>query len=225
MFFITKRHSLFADEYNQLTEIVYHVVYGKTLLSFEWKEGLRGLLLIEGYAWPLRILSLLGLDFNIVVRYNIYVLHIAYLLIGDYYYIKFGEVFFNKRYTDVAFLIRLTSALYSDFMSRPFGNTAEEICFVIGAYYFKNIYDHVISQGQHSEDEKIRWDLWKFALVVPLSFLVRNTAAILWFPSLLWILFNRAKFVPYFFATTIPLFLLSLVNDYQFYGKLTIPFI
>ena len=87
MIFVTKQHSLFADEYNQLTEVVYHLVYGKTLLSFEWIEGLRGLLLIEVYAWPLRILSFLGLDFLFLVRYNTYVLHIAYLLFGDYFFI------------------------------------------------------------------------------------------------------------------------------------------
>lgn len=67
--------------------------------------------------------------------------------------------------------------------------------------------------------------LWKFALVVPVSFLVRNTAAILWIPPLLWILFNKPRLVPYFFATTIPLFLFSLVNDYKFYGKWLIPFV
>lgn len=112
------------------------------MLSFEWKKGLRGLLLIEGYAWPLRIFNLLGLDGEIFVRYNIYVLHIAYLMVGDYFFIKFGERYFKKGVTDVTFLLRLTSALYSDFMSRPFGNTVEEIFFVMGAYYFKKIYDN-----------------------------------------------------------------------------------
>lgn len=192
------------------------------MLSFEWREGLRGLLLIEGYAWPLRIFALMGLDFNIVVRYNIYVLHLFYLIVGDYFFFKFGEAYFNKRYTDVAFLLRLTSALYSDFMSRPFGNTVEEILFVIGAFYFKKIYDNVTKKGA---DEVVIADLWKFALVVPVSFLIRNTAAILWIPPLLWILFTRPKFVPYFFATTVPFFLFSLANDYRFYGKLIIPFI
>lgn len=59
---------------------------------------------------------------------------------------------------------------------------------------------------------------------MPFSFLIRNTAAILWFPPLLWILFNRPRLVPYFFATTIPLFLFSLVNDYLFYERWLIPF-
>jgi hypothetical protein len=191
-------------------------VYGGTLLSFEWKEGLRGLLLIELYAWPLRILNFIGLDSGIAVRYNIYILHIAYLIIGDSYFIKFGKIYFGKKYIDYAFLFRITSALYIDFMSRPFGNTVEEICFVFGAYYFKKIYDN--------EKEEIR-DVWLFALVVPVSFLIRNTAAILWIPPLLWILIRKTRLVPYFFATTIPLFLFSLVNDYLFYGKWIIPFI
>lgn len=132
-----------------MTEVVYHVVYGNTLLSFEWRKGLRGLLLIEGYAWPLRIAKILGLDSGFFLRYNIYVLHIFYLLAGDFYFIKFGERYFGTRYTDVAFLLRLTSALYSDFMSRPFGNTVEEICFVIGAYYFKKIYDSNNLEATH----------------------------------------------------------------------------
>lgn len=62
-------------------------------------------------------------------------------------------------------------------------------------------------------------------MVVPISFLIRNTAAILWIPPLLWILFNKPRLVPYFFATTIPMFLFSLVNDYKFYGQWIIPFV
>jgi len=116
---------------------VYHLVYGRTLLSFEWVEGLRGLLLIEAYAWPLRIFNLLGLDTNLFVRYNIYLLHIAYLLFGDYFFLKFGDIFLGSKLRDLAFLLRLSSAIYADFMSRPFGNTVEEILFLCGAYYFK----------------------------------------------------------------------------------------
>ena len=67
--------------------------------------------------------------------------------------------------------------------------------------------------------------MWKFALVVPISFLIRNTAAVLWFMPLVWILVYKTRLVPYFFATTIPIFLLSLVNDYKFYGLWLIPFI
>ena len=215
MIFVTKQHSLFADEYNQLTEVVYHVVYGNTLLSFEWVEGLRGLLLIECYAWPLRILNLLGLDTAFFVRYNIYVLHILYLIFGDFYFLKFGQAYLGTKSLDLAFLLRVTSAIYADFMSRPFGNTVEEILFLCGAYYFKRVYD-----GSSSTKH-----IWRFALVVPVSFLIRNTAAILWFPPLIWILVNKPRLIPFFFATTIPLFLFSLVNDYRFYGRWLIPFI
>jgi hypothetical protein len=97
--------------------------------------------LIETYAWPLRIANFLGLDSAFFVKNNIYVLHVAYLIIGDYFYVKFGQAFFGKKYVDLAFLLRVSNALYSDFMSRPFGNTVEEICFVFGLYYFKKIQD------------------------------------------------------------------------------------
>jgi hypothetical protein len=143
-------------------------------------------------------------------------------MVGDYFFIKFGESYFSRKVTDITFLLRLTSALYSDFMSRPFGNTVEEIFFVIGAYYFKKIHDNPICDKIDGEQ---RSDLWRFALVVPISFLIRNTAAILWIPPLIWILFNKPLMVPYFFATTIPLFAFTLVNDYKFYGKWVIPFV
>ena len=118
----------------------------------------------------------------------------------------------------MAFLFRLTCAIYADFMSRPFGNTVEEILFVCGAYYFKRIFDS-------AKDKELMSDVWSFATIVPVSFLIRNTAAVLWLLPLVWILINKPRLVPYFFATTVPMFLLSILNDYRFYGKLIIPFI
>ena len=101
---------------------------------------------IELYAWLLRILAYLNLDFGIVVRYNIYILHIAYHMIGDYYFLLLGDVYFNNKCTGLAFIFRLSNALYSDFMCRPFSNAIEEIMFVVDLYYFKRIYDDQTTQ-------------------------------------------------------------------------------
>lgn len=75
---------------------MYEFVYGNTILSFEWIGPLRSVIYPLLYSWPLFILKWLCLDFSIVVRYNIYLLHILYSLVGDYYFIKFGKAYFGK---------------------------------------------------------------------------------------------------------------------------------
>lgn len=67
-------------------------------------------------------------------------------------------------------------------------------------------------------------EAWIFAFIVPIHFLTRNTSAVLWVAPLVWILVKRTILVPIFFITTIPLFVLSVLNDYRFYGKIKIPF-
>lgn len=181
---------------------------------------MRGLLHIELYAWPLRILHLIGLDYGIIVRYSPYLLHIVYHLIGDYYFIRVGELFFGKKCLETAFVLRITNALYADFMCRPFSNSIEEIFFIIGLYYFKRIMDDKGNYGFKA----IPREAWIFAFIVPLHFLTRNTSCVLWFVPLLWILIKRTILVPIFFITTVPLFALSVLNDYRFYGEIKIPF-
>jgi hypothetical protein len=92
--------------------------------------------------------------------------------------------------------------------------------FVVGLYYFKKVYD------EKEYDNKIfgSRNALIFAFIVPLHFLTRNTSAVLWVTPLLWILFNRPWLTFTFISTTVPLFILSLVNDHRFYGFWVVPF-
>ena len=76
IFLLAKTHSLQADEFGQGTEMVYHRVYGTVsykYIPWEWKEdALRSVLYLEFFAIPLRIIKILCMDFNIIVRYYIY---------------------------------------------------------------------------------------------------------------------------------------------------------
>ena len=60
-------------------------------------------------------------------------------------------------------------------------------------------------------------------MIVPVHFLNRNTSAVLWVAPLLWILFKKTSLTWIFFATTIPLFIMSILNDFRFYGRLVVP--
>ena len=141
-------------------------------------------------------------------------------MIGDYYFIRMGELFFGTKVLETAFILRLTNALYSDFMCRPFSNAIEEIIFMIGLYYFKRIMD----DKAPSKFKDISREAWIFAFIVPIHFFTRNTASILWLIPLIWILVKRTRLVPIFFMTTIPIFGLTILNDYRWYGAIKIPF-
>ena len=99
------------DEYWQVTQVAYHIVYGGVDLPWEFHTDyrLRNTIYPLIQAIPLYALKTTGLDTNTAVRLCPYLVHSILVVIGDYYLWKLGKSVVGKKATQVAFVFYLTN--------------------------------------------------------------------------------------------------------------------
>ena len=91
------------DEYWQVTQVAYSLVYSDTNVDLPWEFHpdfrLRNLIYPIIHTIPLYILKFAGLDTNMMVRVCPYLFHTIFVLISDFYLWKIGKLTVGKQAT------------------------------------------------------------------------------------------------------------------------------
>ena len=132
---------------------------------------------------------------------------------NDYFFIKMTTILFNRKVGILALIMSYSSFWFNEIMIRPFSNSMETLLFNMMIYYFVNYFE-----------ENNNKDIWKLAIVVPISFFIRPTSSILFLPMCVYALFMKWEIImSLIFTTSITTTIVTLL-DYHFYDRLVIPF-
>ena len=122
------------------------------------------------------------------------------------------SILFDKKVLNYAIVIYLQCMYFNEYMIRPFSNSAETILFLMEVYYFLKIFK-----------ENNNKNIWIFSLLVPISFYIRSTSAVLFLPMCVYALFKKWEVIMSLIFTTTVFSTFNTILDYKFYEKLVIP--
>lgn len=204
--------SFVPDEYWQSLEISHRMIFNYGYLTWEWNEGIRG------YTYPLlfaviyKILHYMNYD---TVHLIIWLPRLLQTLVAAFADVKFFRLMGNLENSDTAkwmFICHLSSWFTWYCCTRTLTNSAEMTLGMLALYYFP-----LPGSKSHSSG--------KYLTLVALAVLVRPTAAIVWFPLVIyhfWQEDNKLKLITHYFAPTgILAIIISTIIDCIFYGKWT----
>ena len=123
------------DEYWQVTQVAYSMVYPDSSVVLPWEFHpdfrLRNLIYPIAHSIPLYLLKTLGLDSNIAVQLCPYVLHGLLLIISDAFLWQIGKKIVGKESTQISFIFYLSNRFQNAFITRCFTNSLEQIINII----------------------------------------------------------------------------------------------
>ncbi|XP_013406843.1 GPI mannosyltransferase 3 [Lingula anatina] len=200
------------DEYYQSVEVAHNMVFGYGLLTWEWKEGLRG------YTYPLifaalyKVLALFHLDHRSLLIKLPRLLQAVFAAIGDYHLFKLSNHLCDKATAQWALLSQLLSWFTFYCCTRTLTNSAEAVL-------------TTVALSHYPWPGRISPPLWKFVSLVVAAVIIRPTAAIMWVPMVAWHLWRKQQSLVDVLKTYILVGVcglgLSLLIDGNFYGKWT----
>ena len=214
--------SFVPDEYWQSLEVAHLKAFGYGYATWEWIEGIRG------YAYPLlfsilyQLLSLLKLDYAILLIALPRILQACLSSYADISLFIFSGRLFGRTIAFYSYALQLSSWFIFYTGSRTLTNTTEMALVVIalGSYNWK-IFHVSLPAGQKSS-------LFVGLLSAGLSCIIRPSAATIWLPIAVFELcFDVVKKKSVYFlkcgtVMALALFSMSTLIDYLFYGELII---
>lgn len=120
--------------------MTYHDLNISYYLEWEWTElqggPVRSVLYPALLSIPLRVMRLLRIDYNFLVRNSCYITHAIIVTIGDYYLYKLAKLLFDRRAARICLLLSIFNYWMLLYRPRCFTNTAEITFFFAAMYHF-----------------------------------------------------------------------------------------
>ena len=204
-----------ADELFQSVEVAHHLVFGSGILSWEWTVALRSSLHPILISAPFWLLSQFGLSTQFLIVLVPRLMHATLIALSDYFFINLSRRLLPS--TSAAFY---ACAMYfaSWFMfycaPRTLGNSLETALTVIALHWYPF-------------EEHPRRPTWPYISLGVLTIILRPTAALIWVVFGLAHLYRSEDKLKLLLGTVLPaalpVFILSLIIDTLYFGRLTLP--
>lgn len=198
------------DEYWQCGEVAHRLVFGYGVLTWEWTEAIRPALPVLPFAALYALLRLLRLDSPAVLAQSPLILQALFAAAGDVAMHRAAHRLAGPTVARWTFALHLTSPFLFYAASRPFSNSLEMVLVQIA-----------LSLWPWPAAPAPRTALALCAAA--LSIAVRPTAALVWLPLGLTLLFSVQSPIAFLFKRVFPILAavcaLSMLLDCWLYGR------